>query len=227
MTPAVSHDSHGDIVHGFAEFGGQMIVVAAAALAATIAFADPTTSWGADGTGADFVSVETLTPFAFDTPDGNHRTRRVPIDCHVNAIRARMHFSRFGRDTTESVPSMTISIESASKRVTLALFPIGFRPPLYMMVQVSKAGQVEYRSVVSNITIKNPVTVVSSWTPDGRITFHVGHQMRAASADGPIVKATIRGSTGAGSYDPLELGTVGKVVATGAPVTPCEPVLNL
>ena len=172
---------------------------------------------------ASFESHRVLKPFTYDEKDGNYNSQNVPIDCATNAIWLKAHFTRLGKPSTQWAPLMSASVESAQMRATAQIVSEHFQPPLHVWIatiNLKDKSDKEATALYATFDLETPVPLLVSWTADGLVTFNVGGETRMVSLKGPVLQASLIGSTSAGVFDPLETG---RLTGTSLPVNCAKP----
>src|ERR1700761_2132944 len=70
----------------------------------------------ANAEGAAFEAVGPPQTFDFDTPDGQYQAWDHQIACPVNALRATVHLTRYGKPTTEFQPGINAYLINGSEK---------------------------------------------------------------------------------------------------------------
>ena len=160
---------------------------------------------------ASFTRVNALKAFSFDAPDGTYSAQNVPLDCGTDAIWLKAHFTRLGTPKTKWAPLISLTIESSTTSATVRVLPENFEAPLDVeIVTVDLNAQTDVSQVVlyNKFGLDASVPVLASWSSDGLVTFNIGGETRVVHLKGPVLQASLTGCTGAGVFDPVEIGRI-------------------
>jgi hypothetical protein len=157
------------------------------------------------------LGIRALKPFAFDVQDGTYESQNVPLDCSINGIWLKARFTRLGKPSTKWTPGISLSIASVSTTAAIQIEAKNFEPPLQVGVvtfDLHSQTYLEHVRLYNTFDLETSVPVLASWSPDGLVTFNVGGETRTVNLKGPVLQATLSGSTAAGAFDPLEIGRI-------------------
>ena len=161
------------------------------------------------GPPTNFVSGRALKLFAFDVEEGTYQSQNVPIDCGINAVWLKAHFTRLGKPKTEWLPMMSLNVESSNTRAVAQIAAEDFQPPLEVLiltVNLKDKNDTEQVALYNTFDLETPVPVLVSWSPEGLVTFNVAGETRSVNLNGPVLQSSLMASTGAGIFDPVETG---------------------
>ncbi len=172
------------------------------------------------GYAADFVPLrgEPAVPFKFDAEDGHYMDLGLDSSCPANALRTKIHFIRLGKPTTQWRPGASIGLKSGEKSLYFHLWAKTFQPPyqadIIMYDNDKKVANVDFKATFG---ADDRVPVLVSWTPKGDVTVMAGEENHTVHLPGPVESVRLTGSTGAGEFDPLEVGRMDGAEACVAP----------
>ena len=164
------------------------------------------------GAAADFVPLrgEPALPFKFDAEDGHYLDQALDASCPANALRTKIHFIRLGKPTTQWRPGASIGLKSGDKSLYFHLWTKTFQPPyqadIIMYDDDKKTANVDFTATFG---ADDHVPVLVTWTPKGDVSVTAGQETHTVSLKGPVDSLSLVGSTGAGEFDPVELGRIG------------------
>lgn len=118
---------------------------------------------------------------------------------------------------------MSLGVESSNTRAMVQVVAEDYKPPLQVMittVNLNDKNDVEQVALYNTYDLETPASVLASWSPDGLVTFDVGGETRSVNLKGPVLQASLIGSTGAGMFDPLETGRITGTDPTASCTTP-------
>lgn len=175
------------------------------------------------GWGAEFVPFhrELAVPFKFDTKEGYFQAQGVDAACPANALRTKVHFIRLGQPTTKWRPGATIGLNSGDKKLFFHLWTKNYQPPyqadIVLFEDDKKTSEIAFTATFG---ADAPVPVLVTWTPKGDVSVTAGEETHIVHLLGPVDSVQLAGSTGAGEFDPVEVGRVGSEGGSEACVAP-------
>ena len=172
------------------------------------------------GAAADFVPLrgEQAMPFKFDAENGYFQQQVVDATCPANALRTRVHFIRLGKPTTRWLPGAIVGLKSGDKNLFFHLSAKTFQPPyqadIAMFDGEKKIAGIDFAATFG---ADDHVPVLVTWTPKGDVSVAVGEETHTLHLPGPVDSVYLAGSTGAGEFDPVEIGRIGGAGGCVAP----------
>lgn len=192
-------------MHGkSAALAGAVLIFATAATASAALAATPAPS------GEEFTPDPGAAPgsFAFDKRDGKFAHLDVDVSCAVNAVRANVRFSRYGTRSTPWVPGVGVLLRHGKEILGLFVAAAEYRAPFTAELRRfdSDGKLIEARRFSATVGADGSFSFFARWTGDGELIASVGGETQSLSLGAPVEKLILSGYSGAGEFDPLEIG---------------------
>jgi hypothetical protein len=157
-----------------------------------------------------FEPVGQIVKFDFDTPDGHYEEWNQDIVCPVNALRATVHFTRYGMPTTQFQPGVNAYLLSGEgNKIRLAkigFHAMAFRPPFLVTMEAGDSKAAWQKLTLARQTgDSNWFSFQLVWSPDGTASGSADGQVGTVSMRTAPQRIHLLGFSGAGEVS-IQLG---------------------
>ncbi len=179
----------------------------------------------ADPERSSFEPVGPLHSFKFDAPDGYYQEWNAQITCPVNALRATVQLSRYGKPTTEFEPGVNAYLyrgdEPNVEFAKLGFHATGFHPPFQITMSAGGPGTKAQKMTFSGMTGgASWFSFELRWADNGVIQGNVDGQHGSVKMPRGPKRIHILGFSGAGEV----MIQLGYFHTKDPKKDPCEPI---